>query len=328
LALLVASAAAQPSNRLGRVFGKVVGAVMEEIESELHMGVEMPFWGPEGHQLVGAIADKLINAQASAAVQKILGGESLSQAATWADEIKSDPSFAWSKPLHFINTPDWKCDFDSARDCADSVCVYAAINNYTQQLTTASGDDLAMALKFVVHFIGDIHQPLHVGFTNDLGGNSYKGTFLGKQTNLHRIWDTDIIVHRTQEEFGGSQDQYTSYLLGQIQGAWANKAKVWANCTVAACPSVWASESVHYACTNAYVTPAGDAIANGFSLDDSYYTTNFPIIDNQLAAGGVRLATTLNFILGNSKVNTPEQIAANMRDALFEAAKNAGIIAA
>jgi hypothetical protein len=192
------------------------------------------------------------------------------------------------------------------RDCADEVCVAGAIMNYTSQLSSTSGDQQTDALMFVVHFIGDIHQPLHVAFVSDKGGNTYEGSFFGQATNLHQVWDSGIITMRTNNDFNGYQDLYTKYLLAQIQGEWANDAKVWANCTNApACPFVWANEAASLACTRAYVDTLGHRITSGFNLSWPYFAGNTAIVDRQLARAGVRLATSLNLVLGGSAGGAP-----------------------
>lgn len=218
---------------------------------------------------------------------------------TWADDIKDETEWKWTQPLHFINTPSWACKFVASTDCADSMCVYGAILNFTEQVTSASGTQQLDALKFVTHFVGDIHQPLHCGFLADHGGNDITGYFLDTYTNLHAVWDAGIIANRITTSFAGDQDSYVTYLLKQIAGPWAANATEWASCTTpgsSTCVNEWANESAGLACTKAYVDQTGAHIASDFSLGSAYYKFTLPVVEMQLAKGGVRLANLLNNI--------------------------------
>jgi len=245
----------------------------------------------------------LLTDTAASQVSDILNGQTLSDVATWADSIKRSPGYTWSAELHYADTPDWECNFKKSRDCADDRCVVGAIYNYTYRL----GEDLSdkqieEALKFLTHFAGDIHQPLHVGFAGDEGGNSIKGKYDDKSTNLHSVWDTSLINDRLDDEFNGDQDQWLQYLIAQVNGNWSSQATTWAKCKGDAdvCPDDWATESVEIACTNAYTDQDGNEVTAGFALDNSdggYYDFNKEVLDIQIAKGGVRLAHALNAVL-------------------------------
>lgn len=126
-------------------------------------------WGADGHRVIGSIANKYLSKIASNQVESLLGTSDLSTVATWADSVKHTSAYRWSSKLHFINTPDWECGFSPVSDCAGNRCLSGAISNYTQRLESQySDDDREEALKFLVHFVGDIHQPLHVGVSFQL----------------------------------------------------------------------------------------------------------------------------------------------------------------
>jgi hypothetical protein len=296
-----------------------------------------PTWGTDGHQITGSVAQSLLTSATQSRVSSILAGQTLSQVSTWADSVKSSPAYLWSAVLHYIDTPDWACNYQYSRDCPSAQCVSGALKNYTKRLVDSSlpATQINEALKFVTHFAGDIHQPLHVGFTSDAGGNGITGTFEGAKDNLHYIWDTPLVRLRIKD-FSGVQSKYVSYLLQQIQGIvpafflgthscslallydwcrlvclplrvlstgpWAANATQWAKCSTggAVCPDDWASESIVLACTHSYVDENGDKIKNGFNLGDPYYQFNKDVIDEQLAKAGVRLASMLNSLLGQS----------------------------
>lgn len=150
----------------------------------------------------------------------------ISLIASWADDTARD-EYPWSPQLHFINTPDWSCDYEQTRDCfgsydqAPMACVDGAIQNYTRQLATADPNyNLTEALMFLVHFIGDIHQPLHVGFTGDEGGNTIVGTYEGtSEVKLHHIWDTSMLDQRIANSFNNDNSTYLQVRHAQTRHA-------------------------------------------------------------------------------------------------------------
>jgi len=270
----------------------------------------VPLWGPTGHITVATIAQGLLNQHATQQVLKLLPDNQgqLAQIANWADQVKDEPAYEWSKPLHYINTPAWKCDYERSRDCisdgATNYCVDTAIQNYTARVqdSSISFDQQNEALKFLTHFVGDIHQPLHVGFTQDEGGNTLNGKFLDTSTNLHDVWDTYIIDELITKDFNGNDTELPAYLLQQIQsGMYHGNVSMWEKCSSStpdqACSPEWAMESVVLACDYSYVEADGKThIADNFDLQSDYYTRNYPIVESQLAKGGVRLANVLNSI--------------------------------
>lgn len=144
-------------------------------------------WGSVGHGLVARLAQSQLTPIENNWIQEFipagLNGD-LSRIASWPDLIlyaNSNPvsysRWQWSRPLHYINTPDWNCTYLASRDCVRDQCIEGALKNYSFRLVDDSSDysDQQEALFFLVHFLGDVHQPLHCGFSGDLGGNSVKG---------------------------------------------------------------------------------------------------------------------------------------------------------
>ena len=147
-------------------------------------------WGPIGHSLVARIAQSNLTNLSRTFIRNHLPWYTtgdLSMIASWADNIlypDTNPvdylNWQWSKELHYVNTPDWVCNYDRIRDCnwkGGQGCVDGGIQNYTGRLADHKQDDIQreQALKFLVHLIGDVHQPLHAGFVGDKGGNSIQG---------------------------------------------------------------------------------------------------------------------------------------------------------
>lgn len=144
-------------------------------------------WGIEGHALVVRLAESQLTSKTSDWVKSLLPwflSGNLTAAASWADDIIHDNSnhfdylnWQWSRPLHYIDLPDWVCNYDQERDCKNDACVDGALRNYSQRLIASNSDHQQQqeALMFLIHFAGDVHQPLHVSFEGDLGGNRVKG---------------------------------------------------------------------------------------------------------------------------------------------------------
>nr|KJB57614.1 hypothetical protein B456_009G172200 [Gossypium raimondii] len=230
-------------------------------------------WGKDGHFAVCKIAEEYLTKDALATVKELLP--------------------------------------DSARgDCHDTAghkdrCVTGAIFNYTKQLFSAYQGyspqlsyNLTEALMFLAHFIGDVHQPLHVGFLGDLGGNTITVSWYRRKTNLHHVWDTMIIDSAVKTLYGSDLATMIQAIQRNITDAWSNDVSSWKNCghNQTVCPNVYASESVRMACKFAYrnATP-------GSTLEDEYFLSRLPIVEKRLAQGGIRLAAVLNRLF-NSEV--------------------------
>ena len=156
-------------------------------------------WGTEGHQVIALIAQSQLTAKARAEVDRLLAqepGATLTSISTWADEHRN-PSTA---PWHYVNFPRGNCVYDEHRDCPDGRCVVGAIKKELAILESSSPDDKRLtALKYAVHFVGDVHQPLHAGYLDDRGGNTYQLQAFMKGSNLHAVWDTGLIKNLKEE---------------------------------------------------------------------------------------------------------------------------------
>ncbi|EPS67308.1 hypothetical protein M569_07466, partial [Genlisea aurea] len=251
-------------------------------------------WGYDGHLITCKLAQPRFKASTSSAVSKLLptyAKNDLSSLCSWADEMKS--KYPWSAPLHYADT-DNVCNFNYNRDCNSGICVVGAINNYTNQLLNSSSHyNLTEALLFLAHFVGDIHQPLHVGFKSNLGGNTITVYWYDQQTNLHSVWDSSIIETEEDDFFDSDVDEMIASIQHNITTGWANQIPNWEACSQVTCPNTYANESSAAACQWAY----SDA-AQGADLGDDYFFSRYPIVNLRLAQGGVRLAKVLNNIFG------------------------------
>jgi hypothetical protein len=148
-------------------------------------------WGREGHEIVGRLAYEHLSPRAKAGVDRILGTITPEQAAVWMDEQRSDHRFDYMKPWHYINIDTGK-DYQASTD----ENIANKIIEVTRELGhrhTICAEQVQRDLMILFHLMGDMYQPLHCGYESDLGGNRVKVTYNGKKTNLHKVWDSDII---------------------------------------------------------------------------------------------------------------------------------------
>jgi len=150
-------------------------------------------WGTQGHQVVAELAFNALTPKARFEVTQLLvlePGETLASISIWADEHKSPATSAW----HYVNFPRATCQFETERDCPDGQCVVAALERQLAVLAASPTPERRLkALKYVVHLVGDLHQPLHAGYQDDRGGNSYTLQAFMQARNLHALWDGGLV---------------------------------------------------------------------------------------------------------------------------------------
>jgi hypothetical protein len=257
-------------------------------------------WGPEGHRIVADLAERLLVPEAKRAVSKILSGSSMASVATWADEIDHKPEFAWTKCMHYIDASSGTCFVDINKDCQNNCCVVKAIANYTERMV--GEDEITDSLKFLIHFMGDVHQPLHAGHREDKGGNMIEifpdfSPVHQRRENLHEVWDGVLIRHylETHKE---TWEQYSSKIFEKI----SNRTYFDNVCELdkmKKCPLLAAQESASDACEFAYIDENGAQISSGTHLSEHYYSARIDIAEQRLALAGIRLGNTLNGIFSN-----------------------------
>lgn len=152
-------------------------------------------WGPNGHRIAGQIAENHLTDAARKGIAELVGRASLAQISTWADEIKSDPSWQHASPWHYINVPPGQAPETARRSSRGDVV--EAIQRFEKVLRdrSAGKKERADALKFLVHLVADIHQPLHTGYGSDRGGNDIRVHWFDESTNLHSVWDEHLVEH-------------------------------------------------------------------------------------------------------------------------------------
>lgn len=156
-------------------------------------------WGAQGHQVIASLAQAQLSSKTRSEVDRLLAlepGETLVSVATWADEHRNPATAPW----HYVNFPRGSCSYDEQRDCPDGTCVIAAIEKQLAVLRGNGPDQKRLAaLKYLVHLVGDVHQPLHAGYRDDRGGNTHQLQAFMRGSNLHAVWDTGLIRQLNEE---------------------------------------------------------------------------------------------------------------------------------
>ena len=231
-------------------------------------------WGRTGHRIVGKVAETYLTKNAKTQIKKLMGHHDLSRMSNWADEIKSDPDWQHANDWHWCTVPDGE-DYEMGKHkglAAEKVKEF--IN--TLKNRKASREDKQVALKFLVHLVGDLHQPLHVGNGNDRGGNDIRVKWFGEPTNLHSLWDTKLIDYQQL-----SYSEYVDYLLLN-----EDRGKI----------RQWQGDSLL-----TYVHESRDLRGQCYkfskeNLKWEYFYTNKRLLEQRLLQGGIRLSGELNRI--------------------------------
>lgn len=263
-------------------------------------------WGSLGHTTVAYIAQNFLSGTTAKFAQQILNDTSpafLAHVATWADSYRSEQDGHFSSAYHFIDAldnPPKSCNVVYERDCPEEGCIVSAIANYSARALTGSVGliEQQKALKWIIHFLGDIHQPLHVE-NLALGGNQINVTFNDIKTNLHAIWDTQIPQKAAGIFSQATASAWAQNLTAEIEhGQYQEEAKKWLDGLQFNQPidsaMIWANDANSYVCTT--VMPNGPDTVLGQELSGVYYETAIPVVRKQIAKAGYRLAAWLDAV--------------------------------
>jgi hypothetical protein len=233
-------------------------------------------WGQIGHRVTGAIGEPLLSKKAAKAVKAVLGTESLAEASTWPDEMRSSPEVFWQKtanPWHYVTIPMGQTYSQvGAPPEGDAI---SALKGFAVTLRDPNArlEDKQLALRFTIHIIGDLHQPLHVGNGTDRGGNDFKVQFGREETNLHAVWDGNLIDRQQL-----SYTEMTAWLNRRIT---PQNLEDWANPD----PLVWVAESAEL---RDKIYPADTKLSYSYAFQQN------EALDTRLMQAGVRVAAYLN----------------------------------
>lgn len=232
-------------------------------------------WGKTGHRTVGKIAERHLTKKTKRHLKKLLNGGSLALYSTYADEIKSDKRYNEFYTWHYINMP-LDSNYQSSAKHPDGDLVSGI--NYCMTIIKdekSSDDDKAFYLKLLVHLIGDLHQPMHIGLSEDRGGNDFKVSWFGKDTNLHSVWDTKMIedYNMSYSELASNSEMLSKQEVKTLQ---SGSAIDWINETHDITKQVYKS------------------VSKGENLKYAYSYKYMGLVRQQLQKGGIRLAKVLN----------------------------------
>ncbi len=238
---------------------------------------ETVFWGQNGHRATGKIAENHLNKRAKKKIDKLLKGQSLAFVSTYADEIKSDRAFSKYYSWHYVNMDLEESYADATKNPKGDIVT--GINKCIEVLkdNNSSDEDKSFHLKMLVHFVGDLHQPMHIGQKEDKGGNAIQVEWFGKGTNLHAVWDTKMI-----------ENWNMSYL--ELANSAKNLSKEQIKAIEEGTLVTWVDE-IHELTKKIYKSVEEDA-----NLRYRYSYDHFDIVRDQLQIGGIRLAKILNDI--------------------------------
>lgn len=240
-------------------------------------------WGKTGHRTIGKLAANHLTPKAQAAVQDLLGNESLADVSSWADEVRGQEEYKKTGSWHFLNLPLGLSypEFQKTVTAMTDESVYSALMNTEKTLKdpNATKESKIVALKFVVHFVGDLHQPMHISRAEDKGGNTIQLNYEDKGTNLHSLWDTKLLEHQglTYEQLASKYDNVPAKQIKQWQ---SDPLMKW----------IWESYEIS---SQLYAEVDG---MSSRKIDDAYYQKHLPQIEVRIQQAGIRLAGVLNAI--------------------------------
>jgi len=265
----------------------------------------------KAHKTVVDMAMKMMNEAGRFFVFDLLGdaGDALDEASVWADTREAETKYPVSHRYHFSHTPYRACaDFELARDCRGNVCIVTALSDAigTTLDNTSSKEDRADAFKFILHLMADIHQPLHTGFLEDLGGNTIilGGKFEG--VSLHEFWDKHLLIEYMSMKKFSDWHQVSEDLFGKVRGKMDIIRRI--NSIGFGKPSdltvpeeriayiirIASETSTTTTCKSAYMSE--EYIENGHIITDKYLMTRYAVLGGQLTRSGVRLAALIEAI--------------------------------
>lgn len=239
---------------------------------------ENKIWGQTGHRIVGDVAEDYLTPEAKKEIKRVLGPTSLAIASTWMDKVRSDDSYDYMQSWHWVTIPDGKTYKETEKNPDGDLI--NALRTAIKKLKSGSlsAKEEQEQLKILIHLVGDIHQPLHVGTGNDRGGNDTEVEWFYEDSNLHRVWDSEII--------DDTKLSYTEFSTA-INHPTKEQIQQWQNTSVID----WAQESkeLRYA---VYDLPEDHQIGYEYQYE------NRDLLDRRLLKAGVRLAGVLNEIYG------------------------------
>ncbi|MDO9274542.1 MAG: S1/P1 nuclease [Lutibacter sp.] len=245
------------------------------ISSQLFANDIKPNWGKTGHRTIGEIADEYTKHKTKRKIAEILDGQSLALVSTFGDDIRSDTRYKNFNTMHYVNMPFGVKYEDSQKNSEGDLVTGIEKCKSVILDKNSTKEDKAFYLKLLVHFIGDLHQPMHVGRAEDKGGNDIQVQWFGEGANLHSVWDSKMI-----DSFGMSYNELADNAdkISKEQVKFLQKGTI----------VDWTNE------TQTFAIKAYASTGSGEKLGYNYMYENFEMARSQLQKGGIRLAKVLN----------------------------------
>lgn len=235
-------------------------------------------WGRTGHRATGEVAEEYLSKKAKQKIAQLLDGQSLAFVSTYGDDIKSDPKYREYGPWHYVNLEKGETKYTEEKANPDGDLVMGIRKSIAVlKDPNASKEEKSFYLKMLVHFMGDLHQPLHAGRGEDKGGNDIQVRWFGQGSNLHRVWDSEMIndFQMSFTELAQSTDDLSKKEVQKIASgsvlAWMYESKELSN-------------------------KVYNSVETGEKLGYEYMYKWFPVVHDQIQKGGIRLAKVLNDI--------------------------------
>ena len=235
-------------------------------------------WGRTGHRATGEVAEQYLSKKAKLKIAELLDGQNLAFVSTYGDDIKSDPQYRKYGPWHYVNLEKGETEYTKEKASPDGDLIMGIQKSISVlKDPNSSKEEKAFYLKMLVHFMGDLHQPLHAGRGEDKGGNDIQVQWFGKGSNLHRVWDSEMIddFQMSFTELAESTDDLSKKEIQKVRSGsildWMYESKELSN-------KVYGSVEI------------------GEKLGYEYMYKWFPVVHDQLQKGGIRLAKVLNDI--------------------------------
>lgn len=253
--------------------------------SAVALSIFLMAWGYTGHRTIGLIAENHLQPKAKLAIKNLLADTSMADACTWADDVRRYPQFKETGNWHFLNLP-LGLSFENFKNYIDTTSkanIYSALVNAKKELKDpkSTKQQQVYALKFLMHLVSDLHQPMHVSRAEDKGGNTVQLNYDGKGTNLHSLWDTKLIEHEGLD--------YVQ-LAAHFDHVPISLAKQWQNDSIV--QWIWESYQIS---SNLYAEV--DTMGKR-TIGDEYYQKHFPTVEKRIQQASIRLASLLNEIYG------------------------------
>lgn len=245
-------------------------------------------WGGSGHKITARLAQEQLSDAAETEVREILGTRWMADVASLPDDWRNNQGAQITAGWHFVNTPIAEETYDQPRDCPGDQCVVEQLRDMRDTLANPDASKSARreALIYIIHFVGDVHQPFHCGSGTvngqpDRGGNNIKVKFGGMDSNLHAVWDSGLISRR-----GFNVAQYVDHLEDEVL------PDLDENAISGGTPADWANESHQIA--------QDQRVNNNTTISNSYIQSALPIVDQRLARGALRLAKLIEDALAEN----------------------------